>query len=355
MSQKPYEALRSVTGKDWPSISASREKSRETLRAIQEMEFLPETDAEEVDLNVQIVVFGSLARGEMTSGSDIDWTLLIDGPANPEHLRLARNVEKLLVERRFKKPSGGGPFGSLCSSHEMIHLVGGARDLNENLTRRMLLLLEAFTIPNPSNRVVLSRVIRQVLRRYIDCDPSVSRLSSNRPVVPRFLLNDLVRYWRTMAVDYAAKKWEQEGKWALRNTKLRMSRKLIFVKGLLMCLKCELLEYQSNAKATDASVIAHCENTAALSAIDVLCKHLMECEGWRLLEKLLDCYDQFLLIIDDEGNRKHLENLRFEDAGQDDIFQQVRGISRDFQESLTSLFFEEAYGLRDLTMEYGVF
>jgi predicted nucleotidyltransferase len=25
------------------------------------------------------VVFGSLARGEFTAGSDIDWTLLVDG------------------------------------------------------------------------------------------------------------------------------------------------------------------------------------------------------------------------------------------------------------------------------------
>jgi predicted nucleotidyltransferase len=43
-----------------------------------------------------VVVFGSLARDEFTDGSDIDWTLLIDGYADPQHLNVAREIRALV-------------------------------------------------------------------------------------------------------------------------------------------------------------------------------------------------------------------------------------------------------------------
>jgi DNA polymerase sigma len=43
--------------------------------------------------DADVVAFGSLARLEWTSGSDIDWTLLVDGIADAEHRASSRRIK----------------------------------------------------------------------------------------------------------------------------------------------------------------------------------------------------------------------------------------------------------------------
>ncbi len=140
-----------------------------------------------------ITVFGSLSRDEFTEGSDIDWTLLVDGSADPHHQDVAHEISRHIQELQLKSPGREGTFGSLTFSHDLIHLIGGEDDTNRNTTRRILLLLESCPIGNADS---YGRVLSNVLRRYLEEDRGIW-YGSGRYKVPRFLLNDIVRYWRT--------------------------------------------------------------------------------------------------------------------------------------------------------------
>ncbi len=309
--------------------------------------------------NTALVVFGSFARRELTPGSDIDWSLLIDGPSDPEHFRVAQEVRRVLSGLQLAEPGSTETFGTLASSHELIHHIGGVRDTNQNMTRRILLLLESHAV---TNQLVLDRVIRGILNRYIVAEVSVSWRTEPTEVVPRFLLNDIVRFWRTMTVDYAAKRWEQSDKqWALRNAKLRMSRKLLFVAGLLNCFSFEL-----NPPADRDLIVSDTANLPLrlanylleqmrITPIDLLSEELLKTDNPGIVGNIMDSYDGFMDLLSNEQDRHHLQGLKFEDAVGDELFERIRAFSQSFQRGLTGLFFHGDDILRGLVTKYGVF
>jgi len=291
-----------------------------------------------------------------TSGSDVDWAFLVDGQADPEHFRIEGQIAEVFSKTEYADPGSTGTFAAMASSHELVHHVGGLEDSNQNLTRRILMLLESTSL---TDRVVHERVIRAILHRYIVSDPAVSSMEEHPFRVPRFLLNDMVRFWRTMAVDYATKKWQQrEEKWALRNIKLRMSRKLLFVKGLLMCFDCELSPPADELPegADPQLVLANrCFELSSMTPLDLLCQVLSERADNQTAVEILTPYDEFLGCLHDKEKRGHLKELSFDDAREDDVFNELRTISHRCQEGLERLFFDQDEELFRLTRRYGVF
>lgn len=339
-------------GVQWPNIEAARTFSRETIALLKCA--LADSDSDDTS----VVVLGSLGREEFTSGSDIDWNLLVDGIADPNHHALLQDVRKKINEVAKKSVGREGTFGDFVSSHDLIHRIGGEDDTNKNLTRRLLLLLESTAVGRP---VAHERVVKNILKRYLLEDRNFWRGTTEGHHIPHFLLNDFARLWRTMAVDFAHKLRARSGEgWAIRNIKLRMSRKLLYVAGLLACFRCHLLwepedrdrVYQEESFRPEIVEVIY--SIFSETPLDIVATFLREHEDLHgTASQLLQSYDEFLGILLDSEQRSHLETLAEGDADSDPIYQEARRISHRFRDALIDLFFGEK--LSPLTRLYGVF
>jgi predicted nucleotidyltransferase len=353
-----FERLCRALGQSFPAIAKARKRAVEELAKLSGLA-ANGGEGQASSPDTSIVVFGSLARREWTVGSDVDWTLLIDSPADLLHQTAAQEFERRLVEANYAEPGPERVFGGLSFSHDLIHWIGGERDTNQNVTRRLLLLLESTAVARPD---VLTRVVRGILHRYVDGERSFLAETGRHYKVPRFLLNDVVRYWRTMAVDYASKRWERGDKgWALRNMKLRFSRKLMFASGLLVCFSCRLDEPHTGApelfkdeEEAKQKVHQHVAEKLGTPPLDVLCAALLSWAKPETAQKTLAAYDAFLAALD-SSERDHLTSLDVQRSHSDDVFKRLRGHSQEFQLGLRSLFLEEDPLLCELTKRYGLF
>lgn len=349
---RPIFELEERLGSHWPNL---RTCERTTQAALDQIEAkvgnltTPDTS---------LVLYGSLARRDFTADSDADWTLLVDGQADPQHLNSSLDIARGIKEIGIKQPGREGTFGQLTFSHDLIHYIGGQDDTNTNTTRRILLLLES---TSRGQSAAHERVTRNVLHRYLSEDHGW--LHGRNPYgVPRFLQNDIARYWRTMAVDFAYKQRQRGGEgWALRSTKLRLSRKLIYASGLLYCFSCREVAAMVNASdESDARLpqaIDHLLRVGSQPAIDIMAGVLLRYQEFHPAARQLgDSYDAFLGLLGDSETRKHLENLAEEDAAKDTVYERVRDLGHRFQGALDRVFLEPSgAGVFELTKKYGVF
>ena len=321
-----------------------------------------------LDGDSALVLCGSFARYEMVPGSDCDWTLLINGVVNNRHADVARlisrSIEKADHDKKgIREPGSSGTFGNMSFAHDLVHRIGGGADSNANLTRRILMLLESRPVnvsPADSSREVWHSVVRCILQRYFQEDIHFSPGASRK--VPRFLLNDLTRYWRTIGVDYAAKHLEQGGnKWAIRNAKLRFSRKLLYAAGLAFCFACHLDPPSSRRneqpdlftpfqdpepeRVSAAPFIGSAVAFAGTPPLEYLAAFVDAfvsdtVKRGKISRRLFGTYNDWLLLLGDNEKRGILESLSHEQAGSDPVFEEIRSLSRAFASGLQLLFFD---------------
>ncbi len=164
-----------------------------------------------------------------------------------------------------------------------------------------------------------------------------------------------------MAVDFAyrAKARQRKGV-AIRNLKLRMFRKLIYVSEMLSCFACQLGMAPiggCNACNMREEECLNCLRTfMCRPPLEVLSDVLIGLgpEAANSARKIVGAYNEFIGILADDAKRDELESLVADDFDTVSAFDEARRISHQFRDGLLELFFDVPAVAR-LTRIYGVF
>src|SRR5581483_9277846 len=261
-----------------------------------------------------VFINGSFARREASPSSDADFYIVTRGAdLKPNWAPQVRSeIEKIVPIA----PAQDGAFADVEQLDTLISNIGGEHDDNHNITRRMLLLLEGEWLFNDTG---LRDIRRRILERYIADGITDHQLAL-------FLLNDVVRYYRTMAVDYEFKTVENKKAkpWAIRYIKLVFSRKLLYASGLF-----------SVATTADQTRKQKLDGLEKLFELTVIDRMKLICGA--AARPMLDSYNHFLTKLEDRALRDHLNSLKKEDR-KDPTFSELKNEGHHFTRELLKLF-----------------
>lgn len=176
--------------------------------------------------DIAFVVLGSLARHELTICSDLDYLFVTDKAEPPSPQALKQPVDELrsgLVDGVILELPLTDAFGATVRLDDIITRIGLQHDDNYNLTRRMLLLEESIYLTGDDLRYAhLARLLHQYGAAF----------NFRQQRFPRVLLHDIVRYWRTVAVDAHATSAKEALPYSRRYLKMLIPRKLNYVSSV---------------------------------------------------------------------------------------------------------------------------
>ncbi len=183
--------------------------------------------------------------------------------------------------------------------------------------RRMLYLLEGEWLTNERE---FKSIRTDIIKKY------VKNIDDDRQIA-LFLLNDIIRYWRTITVDYTAKTTGPNPKpWATRNIKLVFARKLLYASGLFaVALTAD------RTQSDKQKILIKMFEMPAFDRIAFVC-------GEQSAQRLKELYDVFLKKMADADMRSHLENLEWKDKKDDAKFRYLKNESHYFGRELMGLF-----------------
>lgn len=261
---------------------------------------------------VIVGVNGSVARREVTSGSDVDLFFLATGDDAEAVRPIQEAFRARLQDDGIKMPAHGGVFEDPLTVTELLSNIGGDADTNAYLTRRMLYLLEGEWL---HNRAGFNTLRENLVGHYVRDELENRKLC-------RYLLNDVIRYWRTICIDFEEKTADGGKPRAIRLVKLRFARMMLYFGGVAAIAR------------TDANVPAETKRSTLLTTFAMPpADRLTRAFGEAQMEAPLAAYATFLNAINDKTIRDALER-EGHDGLETDEYRELVEVARDFRQGL---------------------
>ncbi len=217
---------------------------------------------------------GSLGRGDFGKTSDLD-IFVFSKKDEDERTRLSdRELLSELIsvnkELSFPEFSNDGMFLKILSFPEMKKSIGYPKDDEKNLfTSRMLMLLESKPLFNEN---LYNSQMNEIVNLYFRDD--VDRHSFK----PLFLLNDILRFWRTLCLNYEIVRNDTTKPFRKKNINLKFSRMLTVFATILPII--------SKHQCSKEDVLSLCKQPP-LNQLAIGLDNLSD-------DKLLDDFGEFL-------------------------------------------------------------
>lgn len=167
-----------------------------------------------------IYAAGSLGRYEFGSKSDLDvFAISSCSISRLDKIRFYASIISINNNLGLPEFSNDGEFLKVFHYNEHEKAIGSPKDDHDNwFTARMLLLLESKPI---YNEALYSSIAQKIIELYFR-----DKEKNSTNFKPIFFLNDLLRFWRTLCLNYERIRSDTGRPYRKKNINLKYSRRL---------------------------------------------------------------------------------------------------------------------------------
>lgn len=299
------------------------------------LEELSENLSEELGSTpISVVVAGSFGRFDACPESDLDFMLVSQDELEAED-KITDKIKEVASSFNMKPPNPEGVFSQCIVVPKMMQTIGSRDDSLVSLAQRMLLLMESKPIYNES---MYRSAVDQFLTKYLEL------VIADPPKEAIFMLNDIIRYFRSICTNYQFNFWREEERWVIRNIKLRHSR-IIMYAGLVLLVM--------NASKNRTDKFGYISSEIHLTPIEKII-HVYSDNNDPNIDRVLGHYDVFLRKISDPEIRQALQ-VDYDDRYLNPYYADLKVNSDSLQTELVRFIFARKGSWADQIYEYLIF